>query len=185
MPIQSGTTNLKQIPRAVLPDCNGIEQSLVQLCSDRVSVIFFSCNHCPYVQWVEQAVGQLSHKFSHITWLAICSNDVESYPADDIPGLLAQSQRAGWEFPYLIDSDQRVAHAFGAVCTPDFYVFDAQSQLVYRGAFDSSRPKSDTPVSGEFLEAAIESALAGNVFIQGSPALGCGIKWLNAQTNSD
>nr|MCH9839875.1 thioredoxin family protein [Actinomycetes bacterium] len=68
---------------------------------------------------------------------------------------------------------------------PDFYVFDAQSQLVYRGAFDSSRPKSDTPVSGEYLRAAIESALTGNVFIQGSPALGCGIKWLNAQTNSD
>jgi hypothetical protein len=91
--------------------------------------------------------------------------------------LLDQRDRAQWNFPYLIDSDQNVAHQFGAVCTPDFFVFAPDSTLIYRGAFDSSRPNSDIVINGEYLRAAVECADQGTTFTGGAPSLGCGIKW--------
>jgi hypothetical protein len=117
-----------------------------------------------------------------VLFRSICSNDVKSYPEDDISGLNEQVQRSGWSFPYLVDSHQSVAHLFGAVCTPDFYVFDSTGKLTYRGAIDTSRPNSSAPRNGEFLHEAIESALLGRVFEGGSNSLGCGIKWFTSES---
>jgi hypothetical protein len=109
----------------------------------------------------------------------VVSSDIDAYPDDDVPGIRAQIERAGWDFPYLIDSDQSLALELGAVCTPDFFLFDAGFELVYRGAFDASSPKNGNPVTGDLLEGAITSALAGTaVPLPHRPAMGCGIKWL-------
>lgn len=177
MPIESTETFITTIPSAVLPDLDGQHIALDDYCRNGVSVVFFSCNHCPYVQWIEQEVARLSQLNSAVRWIAICSNDVDNYPEDDIIGLKSQVERAGWDFPYLVDSDQRVAHLFGAVCTPDFFVFDAAGLLVYRGAFDQSRPNSDLPVNGEYLSQAIAAAERCAPYSGGRPSMGCGIKW--------
>jgi hypothetical protein len=131
---------------------------------------------------VEPTVRDFSKKHPDIRWLAICSNDIDSYPEDDISGLNEQVQRAEWSFPYLVDSQQSLAHIFGAVCTPDFYVFDSAGMLTYRGAIDTSRPNSSAPRNGEFLDAALASALLGQVFEGGSNSLGCGIKWTTSES---
>jgi peroxiredoxin len=181
MPIESSETNLKKIPDCQLPDLDGAMINLREHTLGRVSVVFFSCNHCPYVNWIENKVGELSRQFPEITWLAICSNDVVAYPEDDIVGLRSQTQRTGWNFPYLVDSNQVVAHLFGAVCTPDFFVFDVGGKLIYRGAIDQSRPNSQVPIDAQFLYAAIECARVGEIFTGGRPSLGCGIKWIDPE----
>ena len=177
MPVQSTHNEISCAPAVSLPDLEGVTQSLAQLSAGAISVVFFSCNHCPYVQWIEQEVGRLAHELSSVSWIAICSNDTNNYPEDNVAGLLDQRDRAQWNFPYLIDSDQNVAHQFGAVCTPDFFVFAPDSTLIYRGAFDSSRPNSDIVITGEYLRAAVECADQGTTFTGGAPSLGCGIKW--------
>lgn len=177
MPIESTNTLITVIPSATLPDLGGEKIALEEYCRDSVSVVFFSCNHCPYVQWIEQEVARLSQLNSAVRWIAICSNDVVNYPEDDIIGLKSQVERAGWEFPYLVDTDQRVAHLIGAVCTPDFFVFNAAGQLVYRGALDQSRPNSALPVNGEYLLQAVDAAEQGERYSAGRPSMGCGIKW--------
>lgn len=177
MAIQSDHTEISRAPAVSLADLEGVSRSLAELTGTAISIVFFSCNHCPYVQWVEQEVGQLAREFSGVSWIAICSNDPRAYPEDDVAGLLKQRSRAQWNFPYLIDSDQSVARQFGAVCTPDFFVFGPDSTLIYRGAFDGSRPNSETPVTGEYLRAAVEWAQNGAAFTGGAPSLGCGIKW--------
>lgn len=180
MAVESGDTPISLIPDVRLPDITGAQHSMHQLSRNHVTVVFFSCNHCPYVQWIEKCIGELSREYAQVSWIAICSNDALTYPADDVTGLGQQRGRAHWNFPYLVDADQSVAQEFGAVCTPDFYVFAADSHLVYRGAFDASRPTSTTPVTGEYLRAAIEAAQDDKSFSLGAPALGCSIKWLKA-----
>jgi thiol-disulfide isomerase/thioredoxin len=177
MPVESTTTTITGVPEYVLPDIAGKLHNLRNLTSGQVSVIFFSCNHCPYVQWLEQDVGHLSREFPDVIFVAVCSNDVDTYPEDDIPGLQQQCDRAHWDFPYLVDSTQELAITFGAVCTPDFFVFDPAGMLVYRGAADDSRPSGNHPVTGEFLRKAIINAKANKKFPGGRPSLGCGIKW--------
>jgi thiol-disulfide isomerase/thioredoxin len=144
-------------------------------------LVAFVCNHCPYVKHVESAFGQLVARFESqgLRTLAVVSNDVQEYPEDDIPGMREQAARAGWDFPYLLDRDQEFALELGAVCTPDFFLFDADFHLTYRGAFDASSPKNGNPVTGELLEDAIIKTLAGHeVPLPHRPAMGCGIKWL-------
>ena len=177
MPIQSDHTDIARAPAISLPDLGGVTRSLAKLTDGAISVVFFTCNHCPYVLWIEQEVGRLARELSAVSWIAICSNDTQAYPEDDVDGLLEQRVRAQWNFPYLIDSDQIVAQQFGAVCTPDFFVFAPDSTLIYRGAFDSSRPNSDTAITGEYLRAAVECAAKGTTFTGGAPSLFCGIKW--------
>ncbi|MEL0256770.1 MAG: hypothetical protein VW917_04285, partial [Pontimonas sp.] len=105
-------------------------------------------------------------------------NNVEDYPEDDVPGMIEQIERAGWTFPYLRDLDQTFARELGAVCTPDFFLFDGTFSLTYRGAFDASSPKNGNPVTGDLLQDAIEKTLAGSeVPLPHRPAMGCGIKW--------
>jgi hypothetical protein len=112
-----------------------------------------------------------------VTAVAICSNDTERYP-DDAPAKLAeQAERAGFTFPYLVDESQEVAKAYRAACTPDFFLFDAQRRLAYRGQLDDSRPGSGVPVTGEALRAALKRVLAGRAVPEHRPSIGCSSKW--------
>jgi peroxiredoxin len=110
--------------------------------------------------------------------VAICSNDTENYPDDATAGLVDQAHRAGFGFPYLVDDTQQVALAYRAACTPDFFIYDAQRRLAYRGEFDESRPRNDVPVTGAALRAALDLVLAGQPVPEPQvPSVGCGIKW--------
>jgi thioredoxin-related protein len=152
-------------------------------------LIMFVCVHCPYVKHVEVELARIGHDYfgeaseGPIAIAAIQSNDIEQYPEDGPESMREQATRLGWRFPYLLDSTQEVAHAYEAACTPDFFLFGAQMQLVYRGQLDSSRPRrkdfgNDEPVTGKDLRSAMDNLLAGK---QPDPdqrsSIGCNIKW--------
>lgn len=167
------------LPTVTLPDLDGAPVDLIGWAAGRPLVVLFACNHCPYVRHVEQMIGELSSETSpDVAWVAIASNDADSYPDDDLPGLREQSRRAGWDFPYLIDSEQTVARTFHAACTPDFFLYDGSGALAYRGALDDATPKNGRPVTGELLRDAIGRVVAGrDVPEPHRPSMGCGIKW--------
>lgn len=177
MAIESQSTQIEQLPDLTLPDLNGASVSIRGYALGRPSVVVFACNHCPYVQSIETTLGEIARNRTDVAWLAVCSNDVTTHPADDVPGLRSQTDRAGWPFPYLVDETQHAAREFGAVCTPDFYVFDTSGRLVYRGAMDDARPRQPQPVDGTHLLAAIDAAMAGQDYAGGKSSMGCGIKW--------
>jgi peroxiredoxin len=164
-------------PDFALPDVTGVTHRLADFAAP-VLVVAFVCNHCPYVKHIELAMGRLVPT-RELDVVAICSNDVSRYPADAPAALAEQSERAGWTFPYLVDSDQQVARAYGAVCTPDFFVYGPDRTLAYRGAFDDSTPGNGLPVTGAALAAAIDLVSAGQPVPEPHrPSMGCGIKWL-------
>lgn len=168
------------VPDVSLPDINGESIHLTSYAARRPLLVLFGCNHCPYVRHIETALGALVDEYpaTELAVIAISSNDVDQYPDDDIAGLQDQRDRAGWHFPYLVDAEQHAAKAFNAACTPDFFLFDRQGALVYRGAFDASSPKNSQPLTGDLLRAALDSAMRGEgVPEPHRPALGCGIKW--------
>ncbi len=152
-------------------------------------LVMFVCPHCPYVQHVEEELGRLGRDYfgaeggGPIAMAAIQSNDIAQYPEDGPEGMRAQAQRCGWTFPYLLDDTQEVARSYGAACTPDFFLFDKESRLVYRGQLDGSRPRrgdfgNDEPVTGRDLRSALEAVVQGK---QPDPnqrgSIGCNIKW--------
>lgn len=159
---------------------SGATRTLADFRSKKALVVMFLCNHCPYVKHVEEGLTAFARDYADrdVALVAIASNDAEAHP-DDAPDKLAQSARAkGWSFAYLHDDTQSVAQAYTAACTPDFFVFDAQRKLVYRGQFDASRPRTDIPVTGADLRAALDAVLAGKSVSQAQkPSLGCNIKW--------
>lgn len=166
------------LPSVTMPDTSGHERNLVDIAQGKPLLVCFLCNHCPYVQHIEAGIADLERDYPNVRIVAICSNDAEQYPDDDLPGLLEQIDRTGWQFPYLIDADQSVAHRFQAACTPDFYLFDGDGSLVYRGAFDDARPRQETPVTGKHMRAALDAVLAGTApSAEQRPSMGCGIKW--------
>lgn len=168
-----------ELPAAHLKDVSG-KTVAVREDGHQATLVAFVCNHCPYVKHVEKAFGEMVHRHAGqgLRTLTVVSNDVSDYPEDDVPGMQEQIERAGWNFPYLQDLDQHFARELGAVCTPDFFLFDAHLSLTYRGAFDASSPKKGNPVTGELLEDAIVKTLAGvEVPLPHRPAMGCGIKW--------
>jgi peroxiredoxin len=166
------------LPDIALPDLSGTVVALHDLNVDRPLLVMFLCQHCPYVQHLERGIASLEEDYPNISMVGICSNDVIAYPDDDVPGLLAQQQRTGWTFPYLVDSEQSAAHVLQAACTPDFYLFDSTGLLVYRGAFDDARPKQPTPVTGSDIRRAIDDVTNGQTpSAPQRPSLGCGIKW--------
>jgi peroxiredoxin len=143
-------------------------------------VVMFICAHCPYVKHVEEGLAAFGRDYEDkpVGIVAISSNDVKINPDDAPDGLRAQAERLDFRFDYLYDESQEVAKAYGAACTPDFFLFDDEMRLVYRGQFDGSRPGSGIPVTGEDLRAAVDAVLAGKpVTEEQKPSLGCNIKW--------
>lgn len=143
-------------------------------------LVVFLCNHCPYVKHVEKALGAFTAEFADkgLATVGICANDVEQYPDDAPERLVEQAARAGFTFPYLVDSDQQVARAYRAACTPDFFLYDAERRLAYRGQFDDTRPKTGQEANGASLRAAVEHVLAGQPVPEPHhPSVGCSIKW--------
>jgi peroxiredoxin len=143
-------------------------------------LVMFICAHCPYVKHIEKSLGPLAADYSSqpLGIVAISSNDAASYPADSPEGLKRQAQANAFIFPYLYDESQKVAHAYKAACTPDFFLFDQNLKLVYRGQYDSSRPGNNVPVTGMDLRAAIDLVLDGRpVPVEQRPSIGCNIKW--------
>jgi len=146
----------------------------------RPLVVMFICAHCPFVIHLQDQLALMGKDFadSELGIVAICSNSVESHPDDAPDKLAAQAGECGFTFPYLHDASQEVAKDYTAACTPDFFLFDADHKLVYRGQFDDSRPKTEIPVTGNDLRAAIGEVLEGNTppEVQ-QPSIGCNIKW--------
>jgi peroxiredoxin len=143
-------------------------------------LVMFICAHCPFVKHIEKELAQLGEDYAAqpLGIVAISSNDVTTHPADSPAGLKRQAETFGFVFPYLYDETQSVAKAYAAACTPDFYLFDSDFSLVYRGQFDASRPGNGVPVSGKDLRSAIDTVLAGkSISTDQSPSIGCNIKW--------
>ncbi|GIQ68260.1 thioredoxin family protein [Xylanibacillus composti] len=168
-------------PDFQLPEpLTGQVRSLSELKSDQATVIMFICNHCPFVKHVESELIRLASEYQTkgVSFVAINANDAEQYP-DDAPDKMAEMAREkGYPFPYLHDETQEVAKAYDAACTPDFYLFNGQLALVYRGQLDDSRPDSGIPVTGRDIRAALDAILAGQPIDDNQrPSLGCNIKW--------
>jgi thiol-disulfide isomerase/thioredoxin len=148
-------------------------------------LVMFICNHCPYVKHVRAELARLGKDYesSDLGIVAISSNDVQEYPSDSPEEMKAEAERYGYVFPYLYDEDQSVAAAYTAMCTPDFFLFDSDRSLVYRGRLDGSRPNTGIPVTGEDLRTAIEATLAGEpVPEEQFSSMGCSIKWKTGKT---
>ena len=165
-------------PDFSLPDPDG---RLHSLGGDRKAyVVMFICNHCPFVKHVRDELAALGRDYIPlgVGIVAINSNDIATHPGDSPANMKKEAEEWGYEFPYLFDEDQRVAKAYRAACTPDFYLFDADRALVYRGQLDASRPSNDIPVTGSDLRAALDAVLAGRpVPPDQVPSIGCNIKW--------
>lgn len=167
-------------PPFTLPSVDGRKVSLEDLAGTPALLVAFLCNHCPYVRHVESRLGTTLSAYtgSGLAVAGICTNDAESYPDDRPDRLAEQAERAGWTFPYLVDATQEVGRAYGAVCTPDFFLYDADRTLAYRGAFDGSTPGNEVPVTGDLVRDAIERVLAGEPVPEPhKPSMGCSIKW--------
>jgi len=156
------------------------KMGLQELKGSEGTVVMFICNHCPFVKHVNTQISQLArdYKTKGINCIAISSNDVENYP-EDSPHLMRQNALAhGFIFPYLYDETQDVAKAYDAACTPDFYVFDKNLKLVYRGQLDDSRPGNGIPVTGKDLRNALDNLLNNQPIPElQKPSIGCNIKW--------
>ncbi len=170
-------------PSFRLPDTiSGKTMSLNELKSDQATVVMFICNHCPYVKHVQTELVKLAQDYQPkgVSFGAISSNDVAQYPEDGPGPMKEVAARLGYPFPYLYDESQEVARAYRAACTPDFYIFDPDLKLVYRGQFDDSRPGNPIPVTGRDVRAALDNILAGKpVNPEQKPSIGCSIKWKN------
>ncbi len=168
-------------PDFELPDTvSGKVMRLENLKSDRATVIMFLCNHCPYVIHVNPEIVRLSKEYiaKGVAFIGISANDVSKYPEDGPDRMKAVAEKLGYTFPYLYDETQDVARAYDAACTPDFYVFDADLRLVYRGRLDDSRPKNDKPLTGRDLRTALDAVLENrHVDAVQYPSGGCNIKW--------
>jgi peroxiredoxin len=142
-------------------------------------LVMFICTHCPYVKHLEKGIAALGQDYAgKLGIVAISSNDAEMYPDDSPEGLKKQAEQLGFHFPYLYDETQQVARAYKAACTPDFFLFNGDLKLVYRGQFDGSRPGNNVPVTGEDLRGAIDAVLAGSPISRDQrPSIGCNIKW--------
>jgi peroxiredoxin len=179
----TGTSTLplgSPAPDFTLAGGDGTKRSLSELAGSRGTLIAFVCNHCPYVKhiatdfaaaaerWVDEGVGVV----------AINSNDAERYPEDRPERMVEQAAAWGWAFPYLVDADQTAALAYGAACTPDFFLFDETGSLVYRGRFDGSTPGNNVPLTGDELDTAVAALVSGDpISSDQRPSVGCSIKW--------
>ena len=171
-----------EAPHFELPDTlnNNHPISLDQIKGEKGTLVMFICNHCPFVLHVNEELVRIGDEYIEkgIGIAAISSNDVVHYPQDG-PDLMAKQGRAlGYPFPYLYDESQEVARAYDAACTPDFFLYDENLKLAYRGQLDNARPGNTEPVNGKDLRRALEALLSGEeVYSDQKPSLGCNIKW--------
>ncbi len=164
------------LPNAV----DGKPVSLDQFRGNKALLVMFICNHCPFVIHVREQLGKLASDYQpkDVGIVAINANSSKTHPQDGPERMKALAREQGWTFPFLFDEDQAVAKAYRAACTPDFYLFDGQMKLAYRGQLDDSRPNSGVPVTGKDLRAALDTVLAGKpVTGDQKPSIGCNIKW--------
>ena len=167
-----------EAPAFSLPDPDG---NLHELGDGKAAyVVMFICNHCPFVKHVRSELAALGRDYlpQNVSIVAINSNDVSTHPGDSPANMKTESETWGYTFPYVFDEDQSVAKAYQAACTPDFYVFDSEKRLAYRGQLDGSRPSNGAPVDGKDLRAALDALLADQaVSPDQTPSIGCNIKW--------
>ena len=167
-------------PHFDLPDFDGRRHALDDFTASRALLVAFICNHCPFVKHMRAQFAAFAREYAGrgLAVVAIVSNDLDVYPQDGPDAMREEARSLGYVFPYLVDAGQQTARAFRAACTPDFFLFDADRRLVYRGQFDDSRPGSDRPVTGADLRLAVDAVLAGTpVDADQRPSLGCNIKW--------
>lgn len=169
-----------QAPDFSLPDTEGNSLSLKDFDDKNVLLVMFICNHCPYVKHVRDELVRLARDYQPkgVGIVAINANDVANYPDDSPENMKKEKESVGYSFPYLYDETQEVAKAYTAACTPDFFVFDGERKLIYRGQLDDARPGNDEPIDGHDLRAALDAALAGEPAPDTQkPSMGCNIKW--------
>lgn len=167
-------------PEFRLRDTEGRWVSLEDFPEAPAYLVIFLCNHCPYVKHIRHALADFAREYQKrgVAIVGINSNDVERYPEDSPERMKEEVRTVGYTFPYLFDETQVVAKAYRAACTPDFFLFDRNRQLVYRGQFDDSRPGNGIPVTGRDLRAALDAVLQGRpVPADQKPSMGCNIKW--------
>ena len=168
-------------PDFALPDTvSGRTIRLADYAASPALLVTFICNHCPYVIHIRPSLVQFAREYQPrgLAIVAINANDPQTHPQDSPEQMTVEAKKSGFSFPYLFDQSQQTAKAFHAVCTPEFYLFDSQERLVYRGRFDASRPSSQVPVTGAELRAAADAVLAQRpVPADQKPSVGCSIKW--------
>ncbi|WP_192036694.1 thioredoxin family protein [Halomonas sp. YLGW01] len=167
------------LPAFHLRDAHGQPISSEQF-QDSPVLVAFLCNHCPFVKHIAYAFSDFAQEYHDhgLEIVAINSNDAMAHPDDSPERMVEEARRRGYTFPYLVDETQKVARAFGAACTPDFFLYDRDHRLAYRGQFDASRPGQDLPVTGKDLRAAADAVLSGEAPDPDQrPAIGCNIKW--------
>jgi len=167
-------------PDFSLTNVDGTTVSLEDFKGSPGLLVIFMCNHCPFVIHIADELARLAAEYQSkgIAVVGISSNDVSTHPEDSPEQMIHEVEQRGYTFPYLYDETQKVAQSYHAACTPDFYVFDKNQELVYRGQLDSSRPESRIPVTGEDLRSALDAVLAGKPVPEDqTPSLGCNIKW--------
>ena len=167
-------------PEFSLVNVDGRTVSLADLAEAPALLVVFMCNHCPFVKHLADALASFAAEYmpKGLAMVGINSNDVANYPADSPEQMVREAEERGYMFPYLYDETQEVAKAYRAACTPDFFLFDRDRRLVYRGQFDDSRPDSGKPITGADLRAAVDAVLAGKKpSDEQRPSIGCNIKW--------
>ncbi len=169
-------------PDFVLPDATSGQLVRLDQVADgaQALLVMFICNHCPYVVHIRAAFRPLAVDYADagLRVVAINANSLKTHPQDGPEHMKSLAAQQGWTFPYLFDESQEVARAYDAACTPDFFLFDTDLKLAYRGQLDGSRPGSDTPVTGDALRAAITAVLDGGTVPEPHrPSIGCNIKW--------
>lgn len=167
-------------PEFSLPDADGNIMSRAELSGPNGLLLVFACNHCPFVHHLANELGEMAREIAlqGINTVAVNSNDTERYPQDGPQQMRLFAAERRWDFPYLIDESQEVAKAYGAACTPDFFLFDGQGVLFYAGQFDDSRPRSgQEPHGGDLREAARRMIDGEQPLARPYPSSGCNIKW--------
>ncbi|MEM7262258.1 MAG: thioredoxin family protein [Planctomycetota bacterium] len=167
-------------PNFALPDTEGRTLKLADFEGKKGLLVIFMCNHCPFVVHLRESLAATTKAYAEkgVAVVAISSNDVENYPDDSPEKMKEEKASAGYDFPYLYDESQAVAKAYRAACTPDFFLFDGEQELYYRGQYDSSRPGNDNPITGDDLNAAVDAMLGGQASPnEQRPSAGCNIKW--------
>jgi len=168
------------MPAFTLHDPSGTEHDSARLMGEHGLLVMFICNHCPFVKHVAAELARLGHDLPKkgVNLVAIHSNDFERYPEDAPNRIDEEAEAHGYEFVSLVDVTQEVARAFRAACTPDFFLYDGDGRLFYRGQLDGSRPSNDVPVTGADLRAAVDRLVAGEEPpAEQVPSLGCNVKW--------